>query len=123
METLSLEWQDGYGDAIDPDTLGQAKLQRANFLDHLDVRLQKSGTATWFAFSINRKPENAYSYLPYGPFHARHIFRVWLKAEVQRLNSSTPEIWMKEVRYVHEHLCPRCYPAKAMRFDQCLISI
>jgi hypothetical protein len=36
---------------------------------------------------------------------------------VQRLltHSSTPEIWMKEVRYFYEHLRARGYPAKAIR--------
>ena len=96
--------------------LDRTKLRRTNFLD-LDIRLQKSGPATWFEFSIYWKPGNAYSYLPYGSYHARHIFRGWLKAEVQRLlmHSSTPEIWMKEVRCFYEHLRARGYPAKAIR--------
>lgn len=113
---ISLEWQDGFGDTINPDMLDRTKLRRTNFLD-LDIRLQKSGPATWFEFSIYRKPGNAYSYLPYGSYHARHIFRGWLKAEVQRLltHSSTPEIWMKEVRCFYEHLRARGYPAKAIR--------
>jgi hypothetical protein len=62
---ISLEWQDRYGDTIDPDSLDQTKLRRTNFLD-LDIRLQKSGPATWFEFSIFSKPGNAYSYQPYG---------------------------------------------------------
>ena len=61
---ISLEWQDGYGDTIDPDLVDQTKLRRTNFLD-LDIGLQKSGPATWFEFSIFRKPGKAYSYLPY----------------------------------------------------------
>ena len=36
---ISLEWQDGYGDTIDPDLVDQTKLRRTNFLD-LDIRLQ-----------------------------------------------------------------------------------
>ena len=69
-----------------------------------------------FEFSVYRKPGNAFSYLPYGSYHARHIFRGWLKAEVLRLltHSSTPTIWIEECRRFYDHLRRRGYPASAI---------
>ena len=69
-----------------------------------------------FEFRIYRKPGNACSYLPYGSYHARHVFRGWLKAEVQRLltHSSNPSVWLEECRIFYEHLRNRGYPVKAI---------
>ena len=69
-----------------------------------------------FEFSVYRKPGNAFSYLPYGSYHARHVFRGWLKAEVLRLltHSSTPTIWIEECRRFYDHLRRRGYPAAAI---------
>ena len=48
--------------------------------------------------------------------HAQHVFRGWLKAEVQRLltHSSNPSVWLEECRIFYEHLRNRGYPVKAI---------
>ena len=76
-----------------------------------------------FEFRLYRKPGNAYSYLPYGSYHARHVFRGWLKAEMQRLltHSSNPSVWLEECRTFYEHLRDRGYPAKVI--DTCFHEI
>jgi hypothetical protein len=51
------------------------------FLD-LDARIVNTIERADFELSVCHKLGNAFSYLPYGSFHARHVFRLWLKAEV-----------------------------------------
>ncbi len=45
-----------------------------NFLD-LDITIVYSDESADFAFKVYRKPGTAYAYLPYGSYHARHVFR------------------------------------------------
>ena len=69
-----------------------------------------------FAFKVYRKPGTAYAYLPYGSYHARHVFRGWLKAEMHRLltHSSSPDVWLEECGVFYSHLRNRGYPSKAI---------
>jgi hypothetical protein len=120
---IKLEWQGTPTgvDAANPATLVQHQLRSVNFLD-LDIQFVRAhGTAT-FAFKFYSIPGNAYAYLPYGSYHARHIFRGWLKAEMQRLLShfSNPSVWLEECRSFYEHLHNRDYPACAI--DSCFRS-
>jgi hypothetical protein len=75
-----------------------------------------SQTSVEFAFRVYRKPGTAYAYLPYGSYHARHIFRGWLKAEMYRLltHSSNPTVWLEECAVFYNHLRNRGYPSKAI---------
>ena len=86
-----------------------------NFLD-LDIQIVYSLGSAAFAFKVYRKPGSAYAYLPYGSYHARHVFRGWLKAELLRLrtHSSSPSVWLEECRTFYEHLRNRGYPSKAV---------
>ena len=54
--------------------------------------------------------------MAYGSYHARHVFRGWLKAELQRLltHSSSPTVWLEECRIFYDHLRNRGYPVKAI---------
>jgi hypothetical protein len=98
---IKLEWQGSPTgvDAANPVTLVQHQLCRVNFLD-LDIQFVRAHGSATSAFKIYRKPGNAYAYLPYGSYHARHVFCGWLKAEVQRLltHSSNPLVWLEECR-------------------------
>ena len=71
---ISLEWQGTLTgvDAADPAMLVQHQLRKVNFLD-LDIQFVRSHGLAAFSFNIYRKPGNAY--LPYGSYHARHVFR------------------------------------------------
>jgi hypothetical protein len=114
---IKLEWQ-GTSSAVDaevPAKFNPHQHSRVNFLD-LDIRILDLHGSPEFEFRIYRKPGNAYSYLPYGSYHARHVFRGWLKAEVQRLltHSSNPSVWLEECRIFYEHLRNRGYPVKAI---------
>ena len=114
---IKLEWQ-GIPletDATNPAKFDRYKHRRVNFLD-LDARIVYTIQRAGFEFSVYRKPGNAFSYLPYGSYHARHVFRGWLKAEVLRLltHSSTPTIWIEECRRFYDHLRRRGYPAAAI---------
>ena len=106
-KNISLEWQGTPTgvDASDPAMLVQHQLRRINFLD-LDIEFIRSHGSATFAFKVYRKPGNAYAYLPYGSYHARHVFRGWLKAEMQGLltHSSNPLVWLEECRSFYEHL-------------------
>ena len=114
---ISLEWQgtQSVTDAIDPAKIFQHQLRRVNFLD-LDIQIECSNGFHEFVFRIYRKPGNAYAYLPYGSYHARHVFRGWLKAELHRLlmHSSNPSVWLEECRVFYDHLRNRGYPVKAI---------
>jgi hypothetical protein len=101
--------------------LVQHQLRRVNFLD-LDIQFVRAHGSATFAFKIYRKPGNAYADLPYGSYHARHVFRGWLKAEMQRLltHSSNPSVWLEECRNFYEHLHNRGCPARAI--DSCFRS-
>lgn len=120
---IKLEWQGTPTDvdAADPAMLVQHQFRRVNFLD-LDIQFIRSLGSAVFEFRIYRKPGNACAYLPYGSYHARHVFRGWLKAEMQRLltHSSTPSAWLEECRVFYEHLRNRGYPARAI--DSCFRS-
>ena len=114
---IKLEWQGtpSVMDAVDPAKFDQHQHRRVNCLD-LDIRIVNSCGFSGFAFRIYRKPGNAYAYLPYGSYHARHVFRGWLKAELQRLltHSSSPTVWLEECRIFYDHLRNRGYPVKAI---------
>ncbi len=86
-----------------------------NFLD-LDITIVYSQASADFAFKVYRKPGRAYAYLPYGSYHARHVFRGWLKAEMHRLltPSSSPSVWLEECAVFYSHLRNRGYPSKAI---------
>lgn len=122
---IKLEWQGtpSATDAENPAKFNQHQHCRVNFLD-LDIKIVSLQGSPVFEFRIYRKPGNAYSYLPYGSYHARHIFRGWLKAEVQRLltHSSNPSVWLEECRIFYEHLRDRGYPVKAIDSAFCSIN-
>jgi hypothetical protein len=65
----------------------------------LDIEFVRAHGSASFAFKIYRIPGNAYAYLPYGSHRARHVFRGWFKAEMQRLltHSSNPSVWLEVV--------------------------
>ena len=121
---IKLEWQGTPKDvdAADPAMLVQHQLRRVNFLD-LDIQYVRSHGSAALAFKIYRKPGNAYAYLPYGSYHARHVFRGWLKAEMQRLltHSSNPSVWLEECCIFYKHLRNRGFPARAP--DSCFRNI
>ena len=117
---IKLEWQGTPSavDAVDPAKFDQYKHRRVNFLD-LNIRIvypTEPTQSVHFEYSVYRKPGNAYSYLPYGSYHARHVFRGWLQAEIYRLltHCSSPETWIEECRVFYDHLRQRGYPATAI---------
>ena len=123
-DNIKLEWQGTPPsvDATDPARFIQDQHRRVSFLD-LDIRIVYSAGSADFAFKIYRKTGNAYAYLPYGSYHARHVFRGWLKAEMHRVltHSSSPTVWLEECRFFYDHLRNRGYPAKAI--DACFREI
>ena len=119
---IKLEWQNipTAVDAANPAIFDQHQHSRVNFLD-LDISITRlSGMAEFafkvFAFKVYRKPGSAFAYLPYGSYHARHVFRGWLKAELHRLltHSSNPTVWLEECRFFYDHLRNRGYPIQAI---------
>jgi hypothetical protein len=58
----------------------------------------------------------AYANLPFGSYHARHVFRGWLKAEMHRLltHSSSPAVWLEECDLFCSHPRNRGYQYKAI---------
>ncbi len=65
--------------AINPDQFHQHQPdqhRQVNFLD-LDITIVYSPGSADFAFKVYRKPGPgmAYAYLPYGSYHARHVFQ------------------------------------------------
>ncbi len=100
---ILFEFQSSNGDATDPKTI--------DVLD-LNIRIVDQRDSVGFELRVYRKPDNSYSYLPFGSFHARHITSGWLKAELQRLFtlSSTPAIWMEECRKFYEHFAEKRLP-------------
>jgi hypothetical protein len=123
-DNLKLEWQGTPScvDATDPARFNRHQHRRANFLD-LDIQVVTRSGSAEFAFRLYRKPGNAYAYLPYGSYHARHVFRGWLKAELLRLltHSSNASVWLEECSIFYEHLRNRGYPAKAI--DACFHNV
>jgi len=123
-DNIKLEWQGtpSSEDATDPAKFDQDQHRRVSFLD-LDIQVVYSAESADFAFKVYRKTGNAYAYLPYGSYHARHVFRGWLKAEMHRLltHSSSPTVWLEECRFFYDHLRNRGYPAKAI--DACFREI
>ena len=117
---IKLEWQGTPSsvDATDPARFNRHQHRKVDFLD-LDIQAVTCSGSSEFAFRLYRKPGNAYAYLPYGSYHARHVFRGWLKAELLRLltHSSNPSVWLEECRIFYAHLRNRGYPAKAI--DAC----
>ena len=112
---IKLEWQ---GIPLETDATNPAKFDRYKHRGWISSTLMLgSYKRAGFEFSVHRKPGNAFSYLPYGSYHARHVFRGWLQAEVLRLltHSSTPTIWIEECRRFYDHLRRRGYPAAAIR--------
>ena len=113
---IKLDWQDMPTSMADgPTDFNQHQHRRVCFLD-LDIQVVRSLGSQEFAFRIYRKPGNAYAYLPYGSYHARHVFRGWLKAELLRLltHSSSPSVWLEDCRIFYDHLRNRGYPVKAI---------
>jgi hypothetical protein len=90
---IKLEWQGTPSsvDATDPARFNRHQHRKVDFLD-LDIQVVTCSGSSEFAFRLYRKPGNAYAYLPYGSYHARHVFRGLLKAELLRLltHSSNP---------------------------------
>ena len=78
---IKLEWQaiPSALDATNPEKFDQYQLHAVNFLD-LDIMTLHNDGMSCLDFKVYRKPGSAYAYLPYGSYHARHIFRGWLKA-------------------------------------------
>jgi len=97
-DNIKLEWQGtpSAEDAINPAKFDQYQHRQVKFLD-LDMPIVYSDGSAVFAFKVYRKPGTAYAYLPYGSYHARHVFRGWLKAEMHRLltHSSNPNVWLR----------------------------
>jgi hypothetical protein len=116
-DNIKLEWQGtpSAEDAINPAKFDQHQHRQVNFLD-LDITISYSDGSADFAFKVYRKPGTAYAYLPYGSYHARHVFRGWLKAEMHRLltHSSSPDVWLEECALFYSHLRNRGYPSKAI---------
>mmetsp|Transcript_40948 Transcript_40948/g.85450 ORF Transcript_40948/g.85450 Transcript_40948/m.85450 type:complete len:573 (-) Transcript_40948:730-2448(-) len=116
-ENIKLEWQStpSAEDAVNPAKFDQHQHRQVNFLD-LDITIVYSQASAEFAFKVYRKPGTAYAYLPYGSYHARHVFRGWLKAEMHRLltHSSSPTVWLEECAVFYSHLRNRGYPSKAI---------
>jgi hypothetical protein len=114
---IKLEWQGtpSAEDALNPAKFDQHQHRQVNFLD-LDITVVYSFGSADFAFKVYRKPGTAYAYLPYGSYHARHVFRGWLKAEMHRLltHSSNPDVWLEECGVFYSHLRNRGYPSKAI---------
>ncbi len=83
------------------------------FLD-LDMTIVYSDGSADFACKACRKPGTAYAYLPYGSYHARLVFRGWLKAEMHRLltRSSNPAVWLEECAVLYSHVRNRGYPSQ-----------
>ncbi len=63
-------------------------------------------------------PEGRQKVKTYGSFHARLVFRGWLKPEMHRLLtlSSKPDVsgWLEECAVFYSHLRNRGYPSKAI---------
>ena len=121
---IKLEWQGAASaeDAVNPRKYNIHELHHVNFLD-LDIDIICNEISTYFNFKVYRKPGSAYAYLPYGSYHARHIFQGWLKAEMHRLltHSSNPNVWLKEITFFYNHLRDRGYPVRAI--DSCFKEI
>jgi hypothetical protein len=116
-DNIKLEWQGtpSAEDAVNPAKFDQYRHRQVNFLD-LDITIVYSQASADFAFKVYRKPGTAYAYLPYGSYHARHVFRGWLKAEMHRLltHSSSPTVWLEECAVFYSHLRNRGYPTRAI---------
>ena len=116
-DRISLDWNgcENQEVALDPAKMVTQHHDRVIFLD-LDISLQKKtrrkDTVMELLIRPYRKPGNAYAYIPFTSFHARHTFRGWVLAELMRLltHSSTPEIWKEEGRVFYHHLTSRGYP-------------
>jgi hypothetical protein len=123
---IKLEWQGTPSSvkAADPASFIHDQHKKVSFLD-LDIQVVYSAGSAFFAFKIYRKTGNAYAYLPYGSYHARHVFRGWLKAEMHRLltHSSNPTVWLEECRFFYDHLRNRGFPAAAKAIDACFREI
>jgi hypothetical protein len=79
-DNIKLEWPgtSSAEDAVNPAKFDQHQHRQVNFLD-LDITLMYSPE------SDTAKPATAKAYLAYGCYHARHVFRGWLKPEIHRL--------------------------------------
>jgi len=118
---ISLDWS-GYSskeDAVDPMIVDAVDHTQVNYLDP-DMSLKAdivTGNGFKIIFSPFRKPGNAYAYIPFNSFHARHTFRGWILAELLRLltHSSSPETWREEGLNFYYLLCSRGYPRQFLR--------
>lgn len=122
---IFLGWQDALDpmidcsskeDALDPMIVAAVDHTQVNYLD-LDMSLKAdivTGNGLKVFFSPFRKPGNAYAYIPFNSFHARHTFRGWIMAELLRLltHSSSPETWREEGLNFY---CSRGYPRQFLR--------
>ena len=81
---IKLEWQNSPEAVDSPAIFDQHQHRSVNFLD-LDIQIIYSQGSAEFAFKVYSKPGSAFVYLPYGSYHARHVFRGWLKVELHRL--------------------------------------
>ena len=115
---IKLEWQ---GTPVGVDATDPAVLvhhQRCVYFLDFDIQFVCSHRSAELTFRIYHNSGNAHTYLPYGYYHARHVFLGRLKAEMQRLltHSSNPSVWLKECRNFYEHLHNRGYHARAIDF-------
>jgi hypothetical protein len=114
---MKLKWRNtpSAEDALNPAKYDQHQRCQVNFLD-LDITVVYSFGSADFTCKVYRKSGPAYAYLPYGSYHARHVFRAWLKAEMHRLltDSSKPAVWLEECGVLYGHLRNRGYPSKAI---------
>ena len=119
--SIKFEWQNlpTIEDAVDPTKFDHDKHRRVNFLD-LNIKIiftMIPSCLVMLEFGVYSKPWNAFSYIPYGSYHQRHIFCCWLKAEVYRLlpHCSNAKIWIEECRNFYDHQWRRGYPAYAIK--------
>ena len=116
-DNIKLEWQGtpSAENAINPAKFDQHQHRQVNFLDLYITVVYTLGSAD-FELKVYRKPGTAYAYLPYGSYHAGHVFRGWLKAEMHRLltHSSSPATWLEECGVFYNHLRNRGYPTRAI---------
>ena len=119
--SIKFEWQNlpTIEDAVDPTKFDHDKHRRVNFLD-LNIKIiftMIPSCSVMLEFGVYSKPWNAFSYIPYGSYHQRHIFCGWLKAEVYRLlpHCSNAKIWIEECRNFYDHQWRRGYPAYAIK--------
>ena len=74
-DNFKMEWQSTpvTHRAVNPTKFDQYLHHQVNFLG-LDITMVYSQASADFACKFYRKPSTAKAYLPYGSYHARHVF-------------------------------------------------